>query len=89
VHGFVWERGRFTSFDVPGSLYTQASGVNTRGQITGGYYDASGRQLGFLRDGHRYRTLDTPSGNIASGINDRSDVVLPDPRTAALLPVAG
>ena len=89
VHGFVWERGRFTSFDVPGSLYTQASGVNNRGQITGGYYDASGRQLGFLRDGHRYRTLDTPSGNIASGINDRGDVVLPDPRTAALLPVAG
>ena len=88
VHGFVWERGHFTSFDVPGSVYTQAFGVNNRGQITGGYYDASGRQLGFLRDGHRYRTLDTPGGNIATGINDRGDVVLPDPRTAALLPVA-
>jgi hypothetical protein len=22
VHGFVWERGRFTSFDVPGSIFT-------------------------------------------------------------------
>ena len=88
VHGFVWERGRFISFDVPGSIYTQAFGVNNRGQITGGYYDASGRQLGFLRDGHRYRTLDTPGGNIAWGINDRGEVVMPDPRVAALLPVA-
>lgn len=84
----MWERGRFTSYDVPGSIHTQALGVNNRGQITGGYYDASGRQLGFLRDGHRYRTLNPPGGNIASGINDRRDVVLPDPRTAALLPVA-
>jgi uncharacterized membrane protein len=88
VHGFVWERGRFTSFDVPGSIYTQAFGINNRGQVTGGYRDASGRQLGFLRDGHRYRTLDTPGGNIAWGINDRGEVVLPDPRTAGLLPVA-
>jgi uncharacterized membrane protein len=88
VHGFVWERGRFTSFDVPGSIYTQAFGMSNRGQIAGGYRDASGRQRGFLRDGNRYRTLDTPGGNIASGINDRGEIVLPDPQAAGLLPVA-
>jgi uncharacterized membrane protein len=88
VHGFVWERGRFASFDVPGSIYTQAFGINNRGQITGGYRDASGRQRGFLRDGNRYRTLDAPGGNIASGINDRGEIILPDPRAARLLPVA-
>ena len=88
VHGFVWERGRFTSFDVPGSIYTQAFGINNRGQITGGYRDASGRQRGFLRDGHRSQTLDTPGGNIAYGINDRGEIILPDPRAAGLLPVA-
>jgi uncharacterized membrane protein len=88
VHGFVWQRGRFTTFDVPGSIFTQAFGINDRGQITGGYYDPSGRQRGFLRDGHRYRTLDAPGGNIAYGINDRGEIVLPDSRAARLLPVA-
>jgi len=90
VHGFVWERGRFTTLDVPGSIYTQAYGINDHGQITGGYYDRSGQQHGFLRDGHRYRTLDVPGDghNIAWGINDHGAVVLPDPRTAGLLPVA-
>jgi probable HAF family extracellular repeat protein len=88
VHGFVWERGRFTSFDVPGSIYTQAFGINNRGQISGGYRDASGRQHAFLQDQGRSQTLDTPGGNIAYGINDRGEIVLPDPRAAQLLPVA-
>ena len=34
------------------------------------------------------QTLDTPGGNIAYGINDRGEIVLPDPRAARLLPVA-
>jgi uncharacterized membrane protein len=90
VHGFVWERGRFTSFDVPGSVFTHAYGINNRGQISGGYYDTSGRQHGFVRDGRRYRTLDVPGGggNIAWGINDHGQVVLPDSRAAGLLPLA-
>lgn len=73
---------------VPGAALTAHIGLNDQGQITGGYRDASGRQVGFLRDGHRYRTLDTPGGNIAWGVNERGEVVLPDPRTAGLLPVA-
>jgi uncharacterized membrane protein len=88
VHGFVWERGRFTSFDVPGSIFTQAFGINNRGQITGGYYDATGTQHAFVRDRGRSQTLDAPGGNIAYGINDRGEIILPDPRAARLLPVA-
>ena len=88
VHGFVWERGRFASFDVPGSIFTQAFGINDRGQIAGGYYDATGTQHAFLQDRGRYQTLDAPGGNIAYGINDRGEIVLPDPRAARLLPVA-
>lgn len=82
-------RADFTPLrEVPGAAFTAHIGLNEQGQITGGYRDASGRELGFLRDGHRYRTLDTPGGNIAWGINDRGEVVLPDPQVAGLLPVA-
>ena len=36
VHGYLWDAGRFTSFDVPGSIFTQPFGINDRGQISAG-----------------------------------------------------
>jgi probable HAF family extracellular repeat protein len=90
VHGFVWEDGQFRTIDVPGATYTQAFGINNRGQIVGGYRDSAGNQHGFLHDGRRYRTLDVPGGggNAATGINERGFAVLPDSRAAGTLPVA-
>jgi hypothetical protein len=94
VHGFLWERGRFTRLDVPGSIWTQPFGINDRGEISGGYYDPTGNQHGFVLRKGKYTTIDAPrplddfsNGNIAWGINDRGEVVIPDP-TVALLPVA-
>jgi uncharacterized membrane protein len=94
VHGFLWERGRFTTLDVPGSIWTQPFGINDRGEISGGYYDPTGKQHGFVLQKGQYTTIDAPrpiddfsNGNIAWGINDRGEVVIPDP-TIALLPVA-
>jgi hypothetical protein len=37
IHGFVWDHGRVTTLDVPGSLATYAFRMNDRGQITGIY----------------------------------------------------
>jgi uncharacterized membrane protein len=93
VHGFLWEKGRFTTLDVPGSIWTQPFGINDRGEISGGYYDPTGKQHGFVLQKGKYTTIDAPrpiddfsNGNIAWGINDRGEVVIPDP-TVALLPV--
>jgi hypothetical protein len=89
VHGFVWQRGRFTKLDVPGSIFTQPFGINDRGQISGGYYDEGGGQHGFLLSRGEYETLDAPgrANTIAIDINDRGEIVIPDPNTS-LLPVA-
>jgi uncharacterized membrane protein len=87
-HGFVWDRGRLTRFDVPGSLATGALGINNAGQITGAYDDAAGRHHGFMRRRGRCTTIDAPGRTVtdAWGINDRGEIVVPDLGTG-LLPV--
>jgi hypothetical protein len=80
VHGFIWDDGRITSFDVPGSTLTVPTHVNDRGDISGGYRDADGRQHGFLLRRGRYTTIDAPgrTDTIAWGLNDRGDLVIPE-----------
>ena len=75
-------RGIYTPLrEVPGAAITAHLGINNYAQITG-------TQHAFLQDPGRTQTLDAPGGNIASGINDRGQIILPDPRAARLLPVA-
>ena len=38
----------FTSFDFPGAQGTDAFGINSAGQIVGGYFAADGSRHGFL-----------------------------------------
>jgi YD repeat-containing protein len=79
-HGFVWDRGRLTRFDVPGSLATGALGINNHGQVTGAYDDAAGRHHGFVLRRGRFATIDAPGRTVtdAWGINDRGEIVIPD-----------
>jgi uncharacterized membrane protein len=81
IHGFVWHKGRYTTFDPAGSVYTVPTGCDDRGQITGGYQDAGGKEHGFLLTKGRTTTLDAPGriDNIAWGINNRGQVVIPEP----------
>jgi uncharacterized membrane protein len=83
VHGFLWDDGRYTRFDVPGATTTAAYEINNRGQIVGNYTDASGAQHGYvMRHGH-VTTVDHPraaqapnmSGTKVQGIDDRGRLV--------------
>jgi probable HAF family extracellular repeat protein len=88
-HSFLWDSGRVTRLpDPPGSVQTQALDINNRGQIVGIYSDSRRRQHGFLFERGRYTTLDAPRpintyamGNVASNINDRGEIVIPEPIT--------
>jgi len=58
VHGFVRSsQGQIASFDASGSFYTEPTGINPSGTITGWYIDSNGVYDGFVR---------SPQGQIAS-----------------------
>jgi uncharacterized membrane protein len=79
-HGLVWDRGRLTRFDVPGSLATGALGINNAGQVTGSVDDTRGHH-GFVRQpSGRFTTIDAPGRMVtdAWGINDRGQIVVPE-----------
>jgi probable HAF family extracellular repeat protein len=96
LHGFVWVDGRVTRLDVPGALATVAHDINDSGRVVGGYIDAGGRQHGFVYEKGRYTTIDAPRpfdpfamGSIATGVNDRGEVVVPEPIIALSTPRQG
>lgn len=69
-HGFVLRDGVFTSFDPPGSTFTNPLGIDNRGDITGRYCTLAvclppgmGSYHGFVfRDGV-FTTIDVPGSN--------------------------
>src|SRR6185369_11200693 len=81
-HGFVYDQGRFATFDVPGSRSTVASGINSRGWIVGSCQDNSSRTPfdgwhGFLYKDRTFTTIDVADGmrTAAYGINDAGQIV--------------
>jgi probable HAF family extracellular repeat protein len=77
-HGFLKDRGVFSSIDVPNALITSASGINDNGIIVGYYEDTAGLH-GFVLTGEEYVALDVPfvgaNNTIALGINNRGRIV--------------
>ena len=47
-HGFLDVGGSFSPIDPPGSISTQATGINDAGLIVGFFTDTSNKQHGFL-----------------------------------------
>jgi probable HAF family extracellular repeat protein len=77
VHGFLLRNGTFTLFDVPGTLATNAFGINNRGDIVGYSDEADGTRRGFLRRNGRLTTIGPPGSDTsgARGINVRGHIV--------------
>jgi len=84
-HGYLRDqRGRLTTFDVPGARATSPVKINDRGQIAGVCSEnapntkAPGAIVrGFILDRGKVTTIDFPGGvlNQVAGINDRGQVV--------------
>lgn len=79
AHAFLYDGSRFKNIDVPGAVFTAASGINESNEIVG-IYKAVAAQLqgshGFLlRDG-QYTTVDFPgaTGTVLYQINDSGDL---------------
>ncbi|MEO8595675.1 MAG: hypothetical protein ABI759_20315 [Candidatus Solibacter sp.] len=66
----------FTSIDFPGATSTSAWGINTQGDIVGGYLAPDKSDHGFLLSGGQYRTIDFPgaSATEAFTIKPRGDI---------------
>ena len=62
VHGFVWDRGRITKFDLPGATTTAPYEINNRGTIVGNYADGAGGLQHGSCCASRRRRHDRPSG---------------------------
>jgi len=79
VHGFVFSKGQFISFDVrfAGATLTQANDINAKGSIVGEWLDASGGIHGFLAEGAKFTSIDYPDAAITSawGINSAGQIV--------------
>ncbi len=69
----------FTTLDPPGSIRTEAQGINSCGEIVGFYEDAEHIVHGFLLIGEEYTFFDVPvpgtTWTQGSGINDCGEIV--------------
>ena len=67
----------FTAIEFPGAATTLAWGINTRGDIVGGYLNADKSDHGFLLSGGQYSTIDFPDATFTSAdaINQRGDIL--------------
>ena len=69
AHGFLYDNGVFSSFDVPGASGTALLDINDHGQIVGIYSDSDGVAHSFLLENGRFTTVEVPfPGVVFTGI---------------------
>lgn len=76
THGFLKDGNTYTSINYPGAANTFIFGVNTSGEITGYYNDATGYHS-FVKDDNIYTSIIFPgaTATFAQGINDAGQIV--------------
>ena len=67
----------FISFDVPGSTFTSALGINNDGAVVGRFVDSAGKSHGYLLKDGNFTTIDYPGAVWTNtlGINSQGDIV--------------
>jgi probable HAF family extracellular repeat protein len=79
VHGFLYDNGVFSSFDVPGARGTLLVDINDRGQIVGIYSDNDDIPHSFLLENGHLTSIEVPFPHVVftdvSGINNRGQIV--------------
>jgi probable HAF family extracellular repeat protein len=74
----MWADPAVSQIDGPNATYTDAVGINNRGEIVGSFGDAQGRRHGYVLRNGTFTTLDFPAQGVietgAKGINDRGEV---------------
>jgi hypothetical protein len=75
--GFLDKGGTITTIDPFHSAFTQALGVNDKGEIVGFYLDAMGFQHGYIDNGGVFTTFDPAgsAGTTIAGLNDLGQIV--------------
>lgn len=75
-HGFVLQKGVFTSFDPPGSTATTPNWISPQRSIVGGYLDSSGASHGFVLNSGVFTTVDFPgaAGTVLTSLNPSGEM---------------
>jgi hypothetical protein len=66
--GFIFQSNTYTSFDPPGSTYTQAVFITDDGVIGGNYRGVSGYSNGYTMAGGTFMVIDYPAANSSSAV---------------------
>jgi uncharacterized membrane protein len=77
-HGYLWEKGRFTSIDVRDAAATTITALNEPGETVGLYFDAAGTSHRFFRTARgRISTVDAAGVLITLpfDVNNRGQIV--------------
>jgi hypothetical protein len=79
AHGFLYDNGFFSAFDVPGASETLPLDMNDQGQIVGVYSDSNMVVHSFLLADGKFSTFEIPFPGVlltdVSGINNRGQIV--------------
>ena len=67
----------YATIDVPGAIRTSPQGINSKGDISGGFVDSAGRQHAFLLSDGVFTKIDYPGAEYtdARGLNSRGEIV--------------